>query len=199
MEIFKKLVLLFLLSPLFSLSQNDDINFYKHIEPRIYIGVSQWLGGSNNRFDIKNPAYEFGITYSFSLPNNFVLYPYIGYNSITINNGIYYQALEKFETIIAGTSIYYKLNRWNFGVSIYGKDILDVLVGSEHNTHWENANSFEYWSTYYLGGLTVLYSFSHFNLIAEARFNLFGMHYTIIPYTGTIHINEYMIGIGYHL
>jgi len=202
-----------LLAPLYSFSQNaDDLKVYQHIEPRMFIGASQWYAPNTSRFDIINPSYEFGITYSFSLPNNFVLYPYIGYSIVTINNtepgnNPSFIALERFQSLIGGASLYYKLNKWSFGVGFYGKNIFEVYQGlgdKYHQFGWDRMDNIIMFSRdYYLGGLSVLYSFPHFNIIAEARFNPSGIYETLgpgIPYgSATIHINEYLIGVGYHL
>lgn len=200
----------------FLYSQDENKLFYQNIEPRIFAGASQWLYEQHlpyvyhhgYSFLINKPINEFGISYSYHLNEDFVIYPYIGYSDLVIycvedNSGPNYTSYAYFSSFIAGGSFYYKLNHWNLGVCIYGKKILSVnnwksSETTKFGTSTTNEDiTSEYGSIYYLTGFSIMYSLGHFNFLAESRFNILGDG--TFSYNATEHINEYLLGIGYHL
>jgi len=191
--------LLFLVLSHFHAFCQSEKSIIECFEPHLFIGQSYWVNKDTNVIDRKRPSYQIDLSYSVNLNNKTQLHPYIGYSKIIFSNGENGIGFLKFYSLVAGSTITYKISNLRIGIDLDGNMIIKAEEEFTDLRGVIDDETFAWYHLFYNAGITLEYSFSHLSILALARFPLSGIKSIYANNTESLRINEYLIGVGYHL
>lgn len=180
--------------PNFAFSQSS-IKFYQRIEPQLLLGFGQLINNQYHHLATNRISLETKISYTVDLNDNFIFKPFIGYSSISTSTSSSSANHDSYQSFTAGSAIDLKKQQWKFGLGVKGNKLLKVIYSIDGNKSKADLSAFFY-KIFYQGGLNCCFSFSHFNILAEVWISFTEIQSSFFE---PLRINEYLIGIGYHI